>query len=775
MKLPYSWLKELLPDVPPPSDLEAALANLGLPLEETLDVPAPPANVVYGEVLACAPVEGTHLFRVTVEAGEPAPVTIVTGAPNTRAKVGVAVARPGSLIGGREIGVRAVQGVASWGMLCSPRELGVGEYAGGLLLLPLGAVPPGTPLAELWPAETVLDIEVTPNRADALSALGLARDLAAGLKLQLRPPPAGLPPELGAPEPITVRLTEGCDRFVARSAYGVRNGPSPLFMQRRLLACGLRPIDLIVDASNYVMLELGQPTALYDARDLAGELRVSDAHEGETVVTLGGETKTLRPSDLVIRNGAGGVVGVAGIVGAKFGAVRADTSEVALEAAHFEPVRLRLTARRLDLKTDAVYRFERGVDRNVAPWAANRIMGLLAEHGGARVHPGATDAGGPGELPEIAFEPLAARALLGLDIPDAEMRAALERLGCAVSQDWRVTPPSWRVDLNIQEDLTEEVVRLHGYAALPETLAELRAHESNLGSGQEARERRDLKTTLAALGFQEVVTYTFSSDEEAGRARAEPPHLRLRNPLTSERTGMRAALYPSLLRAAGAREQALLFEVGRVFPGAGEAERLGALMRGPLAPAGWQAGVAGGFYAFKGLIEAAASELGAQLKVRQLRGAAVPRALHPGVAGEVVWNGEGVGWMGALHPAVAGDLSLKGETYLLEVGFPLPGRVWSYRDLPRTPAALRDLAVLAPQDVSYADIRDVLLEAGGPLLEAVQVFDVFTGASLPPGQRSVAVKLTFRGERTLQDAEVELPFGRMIGAVQARGWTVRGK
>ncbi len=775
MKLPYSWLQELLPDLPPASELEGALANLGLPLEEALDLPAPPENVVYGEALACSPVEGTHLFRVTVEAGEPAPVTIVTGATNTRAGVGVAVARPGSLIEGREIGVRAVQGVASWGMLCSPKELGVGEYGGGLLLLPSGTAEPGTSLSELWPAETVLDVEVTPNRADALSVLGVARDLAAGLRLRLDLPPPGLTPEPGVPEPLAVRLAPGCDRFVARSASGVRNGPSPLPLQRRLLACGLRPIDLIVDASNYVMLELGQPTALYDARDVARELRVSDAREGETVVTLTGEEKTLRAGDLVIRGGAGQVVGVAGIVGAAYGAVRPDTTEVALEAAHFDPVRLRLSARRLDLKTDAVYRFERGVDRNVAPWAADRIMGLLAEHGGARVDPGVTDAGGPGESAGIAFDPQAARDLLGLDIPGAEMRASLERLGCTVSGEWQVTPPSWRVDLNIPQDLAEEVIRLHGYAALPETLANVRPDASNLSSGREARERRELKTTLAALGFQEVVTYTFTSDEEARRARAGAPHLRLRNPLTSERTGLRAALYPSLLRTAGTREQALLFEVGRVFPASGEAERLGALMRGPLAPANWQAGVAGGFYAFKGLLQAAAAELGAEFELRQLRGAAVPGALHPGVAGEVFWNGARVGWAGALHPAAAGELSLKGETYLLEVGLPLPERPWTFRDPRRSPAALRDLAVLAPGEVSFAEIRDVLLASGGSLLESVRVFDVFAGASLPPGQRSVAVSLTFRAGRTLQDAEVDPPFENMIAAIQARGWTVRGK
>ncbi|AFZ66919.1 phenylalanine--tRNA ligase subunit beta [Deinococcus peraridilitoris] len=777
MKLPYSWLKALLPELPQAPDLEPILANLGLPVEEIVLLSAPPVGVVYGEVLECTPLEGTHLFRVTVEAGEPAPVTIVTGAPNTRANVGVAVARPGTTIEGSEIGVRAVQGVASWGMLCSPKELGVGDYAGGLLQLPLGSAKTGTPLAELWPADAVIDIEVTPNRADALSVLGVARDLAAALDIELRLPSAGVPPQQGAPQPLPVTLTEGCDRFVARVASGVRNGPSPLLVQRRLLASGLRPIDLIVDASNYVMLELGQPTAFYDARDVALALRVERAVQGERTQTLYGDEIELNEHDLVIRNGGGEIVGVAGVIGANFGGIRSDTSDVVLEAAHFDPVSLRLTARRLGLKTDAVYRFERGVDPNLAPWAANRIMELLAQHGGAEVHPGVTDAGNSHLPSPIAFDPQAARDLLGLFISDDEMRATLEKLGCQVSEVWRVTPPSWRADLNIPEDLTEEVIRLHGYGELPETLPEVKVHESNLASGEEARARRDLKMVMAGLGFQEVVTYTFTNDEEAHKARAERPHLHLRNPLTSERTAMRTALYPSLLKTvqANAREQLLLFEVGRVFPVSGEVERFGALMRGPLAPRNWQGPIAGGFYTFKGLLEAAASELGAQLEVRALRGEEVPGALHPGIAGEVLWNGVPVGWLGALHPALASELGLKGETFLLEVRFPLPRRAWSFRDPRRTPANLRDLSIIAPDSVSYGELRDLLAREGGALLESIQVFDVFSGESIPSGHRSLAINLSFRGERTLQDADVDPVFDHLIATAQAQGWTVRGK
>ena len=254
--------------------------------------------------------------------------------------------------------------------------------------------------------------------------------------------------------------------------------------------------------------------------------------------------------------------------------------------------------------------------------------------------------------------------------------------------------------------------------------------------------------------------------------------MRLRNPMTAERTGLRTALYPSLLRAAaqaGKGERLLIFEVGHIFPAAGEAERLGLLMRGPLAPNGWQPGVAGGYAAFAGMVTALAGTLGAGLEVRQLHGADVPPCLHPGVAGELLWNGVPAGWLGALHPEIAADFGLKGDTYLLEAALPLPGRPWAFHDPSRAPAAWRDLAVIAPKQTTYAEVASLLKAQAGPGLESLQPFDVYEGEAISEGQRSVAVRLTFRSEKTLSDAEVDPVMAHLMDAVRKQGWSIREK
>ncbi|WP_339094882.1 phenylalanine--tRNA ligase subunit beta [Deinococcus sp. VB142] len=820
MKLPYSWLKELIPQLPPFTELEPIFSQIGLPLEGTEDAPTVPEGVILVEVVSAEPIEGTKLTKITFDAG-PAhgQHTIASGAPNAvglSAGTMLALVTPGTTLGGMTYGVREMQGVESWGMAASEKELGIGEQNAGVMLIRAGEAPAGTPLQTLWPADTVLDIEVTPNRADVLSALGLARDLAAFLKLELIKPK--LPPVPTEAGQIRVSLPDrgrvlerdpqgklrfGCDHFAARTVSGIRNGPSPLWMQRRLTLAGMRPRDLIVDTSNYVMLELGQPTAIYDRRDVAGDgiVVAFGLREGEKVRDLLGGEHQVGPEDLLILDAGmsdepvmsvaeafstmkqpkqgNHVLGVAGIVGAAHGQVRADTSEVVIEAAHFDPVLLRRTATRLGLKTDAVYRFERGVDPLIAPHTAARIAELLRECGGGTPEQGQTLVGTP-ELPgEISATGEQIRKLLGMHIDTAEMRDILGRLGCRVEgegDNLRVLPPSWRVDMVIWQDLAEEVARLHGFTNLPETLPHLRVHDSNIGASAPSNGRAELRRTLSGLGFQEVVTYTFTSDEEAGKARAEVPNVRLKNPMTADRTGMRTALYPSLLRAAGAHgkgERVLLFEIGRIFPTSGEQERLGLLMRGDLAAKTYTDGVRGGFGVFKGLVEAFAASLGASFTLEQLRGDEVPSALHPGIAGGVVWNGQKVGWLGAVHPEIAAEFGLKGDTFILEVALPLPGRDWAFADPSRAPAALRDLAVIAPAGVSYGEIVKVLRDAGGELLESVEPFDVYTGEQVGAGNRSVAVRMTYRGAKTLTEEDIDPVFAAQIEAVKREGWAIR--
>lgn len=819
MKIPYSWLKELVPNVPSLDRLEPIFAQLGLPLEGIEEAPAPAQGVILAAVLAAEPVEGTQLTKLTLDTGASGVKTVASGAPNAvglAAGTMVALVTPGTKLGDLEYGVRAMQGVESWGMSASAKELGIGEGSAGILLFPAGTAAPGTPLRDLWPADQVLDVEVTPNRADVLSALGLARDLAAYLKLELKEPaipevPSG-PGEIRVTLPPKGRTLErdpskklrfGCDHFAARAVEGVQNGPSPLWMQRRVTLSGMRPIDLIVDTSNYVMLELGQPTALYDRRDVQDDqIQVNfGLREGEIVKDLLGGSHQVGPEDLLILDGGAGeipsvadafawsgepktgghVLGIAGIVGGDHGHVRPDTHSVVIESAHFDPVLLRRTSTRLGLKTDAVYRYERGVDPQLAPRAAVRVAELLREYGSGTPEPGQTVVGQPEVPPQITATGEQIRALLGMHVETAEMRDILARLGCQVSVEGDtliVQPPSWRVDMNIWPDLAEEVARLHGYAELPETLPVMRVHTSNIGASAQSEARAALRRTLAGLGFQEVVTYTFTSDEEAQKARTEAPSVKLQNPMTNDRTGMRTALYPSLLRAAQAHpkgERALLFEIGRIFPAAGEAERLGLLMRGDLAGATYQPGVRGEFSVFKGLVESFAAAVGASFALEQLRGEAVPAALHPGIAGAVVWNGERVGWLGAVHPEIAQEFGLKGETYLAELALPLPGREWSFRDPSRAPAAWRDLAVITPAAVSYGEVAALLKQQAGELLESVEPFDVYQGEQVGAGNRSVAVRLVFRGAKTLTDAEVDPVMDKLISAVKVQGWAIREK
>ena len=408
MKLPYSWLKELLPDLPPVSELEPVFAHLGLPLEGVEEVPAPVDGVLLVAVKAAEPIEGTQLTRLTLDTGANGEKTIASGAPNAvglPAGTMLALVTPGTTLGGMTYGVRPMQGVESWGMAASAKELGIGESNAGVLTFPAGTAAPGTPMNRLWAADSVLDVEVTPNRADVLSAVGLARDLAAYLKPELHEPT--IPAAPTQPGGIRVSLPDrgrvldrdpskklrfGCDHFAARAVSGLHNGPAPLWMQRRVTLAGMRSIDLIVDTSNYVMLELGQPTAIYDRRDVAGDgiVVAFGLREGEKVRDLLGNDLQVGPEDLLILDGGAGeiptvadafarsgepkegnhVLGIAGIVGGDHGHVRADTHDVVIESAHFDPVLLRRTATRLGLKTDAVYRYERGVDPLLAPRGA---------------------------------------------------------------------------------------------------------------------------------------------------------------------------------------------------------------------------------------------------------------------------------------------------------------------------------------------------------------------------------------------------------------------
>jgi phenylalanyl-tRNA synthetase beta chain len=843
MNIPYSWLVELLPELPAKlnnnvHNLEPIMAMLGTGIEEIVEAKAPVDGVIFGVVLECDPIPETHLLALKVDVGDGTPKSIVTGASNARVGIGVAVATPGTVIQGVTLGIRIVQGVESWGMACSPKELELGEYGGGILELPANDAKPGTALSSLWPADFVLDIEITPNRADALSVLGIARDLAAKLEIKMIEPSRGEQSKADANFPVKLGLDAKRDasRFVARMAKGVTTGPSPAWFQRRVTLAGMRAINNLVDASNYVMLELGQPTAAYDLRDLPNmDLLIRDANPGEKVVGLNDLEYECDPRDLLVTttvNGASVPVGIGGMLGAKYSSIRADTTDVVIEAATWDAVRLRLTGRKHDLKTDALYRFERGVDPNLGVWAADRYMEIVKLTGGGEIIAGHGVVGEEKAREIVKFRPAYCNDFLGTNYKAEDMKAALERLGFEVSVEplqnsestkmfvmhptftdngtqgkskfveepitetveksyessqlmhstWMVHAPTARVNMDLEEDVIEEVARVLGYEAIPDTLVNVRINDATRSASQPYDRTREVKNALVGMGFHEIVSYTFTNPDECKLARIPEPVLELRNAQSAERTHLRPAMIASLLNAARTNRQAgdvMLFEVGRVFPFVDlEEERLGVLLMNDVAPKTWQPGVAGGFYAFKGLLETMAAKLGAQLQVVPIETHVPekPACLHPGICGALEYNGTFVGIVGAVHPAVTAALELPANTLLSEIRLPLPTHTWKFSDPSRQPAALRDLAIIAPKNIPYSRLLTLAQNAAGEFLERVDPFDVFAGGQIAEGSRSVAMRLTFRAQdRTLTDEEVNAAFQNVIAAVKHDGLEVRDR
>ena len=760
--------------------LTQLLDGLGLSVERVFELPPVPEGVTVAEIISVAPVAGSdHLLLAQVETGA-GQVQVVTGAPNTRVGLRTALAEPGTVLPAAqlEVSARDMAGVRSEGVLCSPRELGVYDYGGGLIVFGDDA-PVGAALAELWPAETVIELELTPNRADAFSMLGVARDLAVKLGIPFVHPAAGL--GFGDPEEddglsLTIDDPLGCPRMVLKRIDGLTVKPSPVWLQRRLAALGLRPRNNLVDVTNYVTFELGQPSHAYDLNDLrGGELVVRRAETGETLTALNEAELRFSPSDLLITTPAaeGGTkpVGVAGVIGGLHYSVKPETKSVALEVAHFDPVTVRKTAKRLGLSTDAHTRFERGVDPNLPPLAAARTASLIAELGGGTLHPGVSEVGGDVTRETISFRPSRVAFLTTLTVSLKLQKRYLESLGCSVTQaaedSWQVTPPSWRFDLALGADLVEEVARLYGYEHIGMSVPVLEF----IPTGQDTTQR-GLKNLLVGLGLQETLSYTFSSDDELARSRAPAASVRLASAPSQERSVLRTALYPALLSAARSNrgERAAFFEVGRVFEGK-EGERVAILLQGSWAGGGWLPEQPVDFYVFKGVLEKFAATLGAEVR---LEPQPVP-ALHPGVSAAVFWDGAEVGFGGRLHPAVAAAYEL-GETYLAELTLPLAGNTLSFHEFSRQPFAERDLAVIIPKTASYAQLRALVQAAAGDRLSSVSPFDVYEGKPVPEDKRSVALRLRFRDPvRALRDDEVDAFMQDVITALAQAGYDIRDR
>jgi phenylalanyl-tRNA synthetase beta chain len=800
VRVPIGWLAEYV-DIPAGTTVETldeTFVRMGLEVEEIHRAEEVTGPLVVGRVLEIEELTGFKKpIRYTqVDVGEAQPRGIVCGASNFAVGDTVVVALPGAVLpGGFEIAARTTYDHVSDGMICSTRELGIGDDHSGILVLATGddGHPPGTPAGPVVGLDdVVVELAITPDRGYALSMRGIARELGTGLGVTWRDP-GTLPVPAWDGEPawkVTVADPERCDRFSMLAVEGLDpTAPSPWWMRRRLAQAGVRSISLAVDVTNYVMLELGQPMHAFDRDAVTGPITVRLARAGEKLQTLDGTTRTLTDDDLLITDDTG-PIGLAAVMGGATTEIGDGTSSVLLEAAHWEPTGVARTARRHRLPSEAAKRFERGVDPEMTVVALARAAQLLAEYGGARVAGGLVDVDTRGPRPAIPLDPDRPARTAGVKYDARRVAELLDAVGCEIhaeGEHYLVTPPTWRPDLTDPADLVEEVVRLAGYDHVPSILP---TAPPGRGLTDVQKRRRSIGRTLAEAGYVEAPSYPFVGTPALDALGLPDDDLRrevvvVRNPLSEEEPALRTTLLPGLLAALarnlsrGQRDVAL-FEHGAVFPGDRRSPaplpgvdrrpddatvaalyeavpeqpwHVAVALAGAREPRGWWG--PGRPAEWADAVQAArlvAAAAGVELTVRA--GERAP--WHPGRCAELVVGDRVVGYAGELHPRVCAALELPPRTSVMELDVDAlpPASVPVGPRISAFPPVLLDVALQAPADVPAADVEAALREGAGELLEAVRLFDVYSGPPVPEGQRSLAYSLTLRApDRTLTGEE----------------------
>jgi len=779
MKIPYSWLQNLVPNLNSPKEVGNILTGIGLNVESICERAAAPDDVVIVRIDTVEKLKNSSsLSRVQVSDGNKV-YSVVCSAPGLYRGLRTALALPSAQLPGLDpIEARESYGILSEGMLCSPKELGLYKYNDGVIEF-AEDVPLGEKLTVLWPSETVIELEITPNRADALSILGVARDLAAKLSVAIRHPAEGLSLEAEGKTEFQLDIQEpaASSQFIMLQINGVTVKPSPIWLRHRLVSAGIMPCNNIVDITNYVTIELGQPSHIYDRSTLHGNtIHIRTAREGELLTTLDGQELSLSTADLVIasenQSGKGSPVALAGVIGSAEHSVSSGTTSILLEVAHLDPAIIRKGAKRHKLVTEAHYRFERGVDPNLPPLAAARLTQLINIVGGSQAQPCYRRLGHDIVRPTIEFNSDRVQFLTGLDVTPSVQQQYLIRLGCTVetesSSAWQVTPPSWRYDLMLEEDLIEEVARLYGYEHIPETFPNV-----CFTPALDDVTHRVLRAKLSAMGLQEVMNYVFTSEESLQRTGSPNSHVLIKNPLSTERKALRTSLRPGLIAAALAnRSQSCnaFFEIGRVFVER-ESERLGLLLQGEWITQCWLAGQSTDFFVLRALMEKLADHANVDLELHPN----YEPGFHPSVSARVIWQGQDIGVMGRLHPEIEQDYEI-GQTYLAEINLPLITRPAIYTEYSRQPSAERDLAVVAPSKVSYATLATIIRWSAGPYLSTLAPFDIYHGNRIEAGQQSIGVRMHFQHhDRALNDEEVEYHLKNIIDALADAGYSIRNQ
>jgi phenylalanyl-tRNA synthetase beta chain len=791
MKFPESWLREHVPIDADRATLASTLTAIGLEVEAVNEIGTALDGVVVARIVECAKhpeADRLQVCRVDIGSSE---VQIVCGAPNARAGLKAPLATIGALLpGGMQIKAAKLRGVDSAGMLCSAKELGIDPDASGLLELAADA-PVGTPLARyLGLPDASFELKLTPNRADCFSIRGVAFDVAASLQSAVTP----LAIEPVAPtidSVVAIELSAGadCPRYCGRVIEGVdARAPSPTWMSERLKRASIRPISLLVDVTQYVMLEFGQPMHAYDRDALQGAIVVRKATDDETTRLLDEREVRLDPGFLVIADDES-TLGLAGVMGGWDSRVTDATRNVFLEAAHFAPSAIIGRARKLGLHTDASHRFERGVDPQLPRLAIERATALILAVAGGQPGP-LVEATLPDHLRDpapVTLRRARLQRVLGLQVGDAEVERILAALGMHLSEradGWDVTPPSRRFDISIEEDLIEEIARIHGYDRIP---LHAPTGEIQLAPLPEATiPESAVRAQLAARGYFEAINFAFLDAATLSAWSLDQGAVELANPLSSDLGVMRSALLPGLVEAAKrnlARQQprVRLFEIGRVFHRGADApvetRRIAAVSIGNARDEQWgELRRPQDFHDLKGDLESVLALAGENANIRYT--AAAEPWLHPGRSAEVWSDDVRLGVLGHLHPRLLKALDLPGETLVFELDLePLTARrVPRARPLSRFPSVRRDLALVVAEEVGWNRLEACLRDALGGLLRDVLVFDRYVGPGLEAGCKSLAIGLILQdASRTLTDLDVEQAVTAALAALEREcGAKLRG-
>jgi phenylalanyl-tRNA synthetase beta chain len=808
MKFSLSWLKDHLDTNATVEEIAAKLNAIGLEVEGIDDPSRKLAGFRIARVLTAERHPNADKLQVlTVEAGDGQPLQVVCGAPNARAGLVGVLGLPGAVVpaGGFELKKSAIRGVESNGMMCSTRELELGEDHEGIIELPADA-PVGTAFAQYHGADPVFDVAITPNRPDCMGVYGIARDLAAAGLGTLKPiaaaPIAG---QFASPVEIRTEHPEGCPAFYGRTVIGVTNGASPDWMQARLKSAGQRPISALVDITNYVMLTYGRPAHAYDRAKLTGAVVARRARDGEGVTALNGKHYLLDHTMTVIADEAG-VHDIAGIMGGEHSGCSESTRDVLLEVAYFDPQRIAATGRTLNLTSDARQRFERGVDPQFLDAGLDLLTGLILDICGGQASEVIRAGTPPSGAKQVHYEPALAEKLGGVAIPPAQQRAILESLGFSAvavesqsGEHWSVTTPGWRPDIDGAPDIVEEVIRIHGLDKV-ESVALPRVDGVARPTATPAqRLERRLRRAAAARGCHEAVTWSFLPEAEAiAFADGNAGLWTLANPISEDMKAMRPSLLPGLLAAAqrnldrgaaGLR----LFEIGRRYlrgeAGASD-ERLSlaVVLAGEKTPRGWDqrcfGGKAASFDAFDAKAEAVAllAEAGAPVDNLQVVGEAGAQ-FHPGQSATLRLGPKTVlARFGMLHPQVLKQFDIDAPVAVAELfleAIPAKRGAGAFARPHYAPPALqavtRDFAFLVPVELPAGDLLRVVRGADKTNIVAARLFDDFRGQGVPEGRKSLAIEVTLQpGEKSYGEAELKAIADAVTAAAAKLGATLRG-